>query len=549
MYFHNVLSPSHIQQENHNKLHVSSVEAKKSNTDKLQIGIPANDPINYSHTLAVSKQLQTLNIKTPQTNSIYFPELAQEQRKSQSILKRRPFDLERKIKIKDLKIIQDSSNILKVEIKKDLENLNEKKNKETPSNIQNINNINSNYGNNNNNFQLSLSKSSKQLLPSLDIKKAKQKPKKESQVQSESEAKSPQPEESEKQSAKNLLSLAYASQKGQSSIINKVNQDRLVIRKKLCGIDNLYLIAVADGHGINGHLVSKHIKKILAQVVEFEDKRLVQQRFSEKLLSSIFGLAEEDRQVFQTLVKQLLSKVFNNVNKQIESQKSFDIQMSGSTLVVAIVSPQFIITGNCGDSRCIVINIDGSIAIQTSDHKPNRPDEKQRIEHQYRGRVRRQGELNPLYRGHTDLNEQPYRVWAKDLDMPGLAMSRSIGDQMAKNLGVIAEPEVQIYEYSPDQQPYAIALASDGIWDVIESKDFSDMMHKIQIEGAGEQEPQSKQSEIGCKDYVNQIVKNAHQMWVDEGQPQTPAAKKVTPEVDDITLVLGIFKRNFHNQQ
>jgi serine/threonine protein phosphatase PrpC len=39
-------------------------------------------------------------------------------------------------------------------------------------------------------------------------------------------------------------------------------------------MENLYLMAVADGHGVNGHLVSKHIKKILASVLEFEDKRL-----------------------------------------------------------------------------------------------------------------------------------------------------------------------------------------------------------------------------------------------------------------------------------
>lgn len=117
--------------------------------------------------------------------------------------------------------------------------------------------------------------------------------------------------------------------------------------------------------------------------------------------------------------------------------------MSGSTLVLAVVSPNFIITGNCGDSRCIVINTNGSIAISTLDHKPNRSDEKQRIEQQFRGRVKRQGELNPLYRANqNDLNDQPYRVWARELDLPGLAMSRSIGDQMAKTLGVIADPEV-----------------------------------------------------------------------------------------------------------
>lgn len=45
-------------------------------------------------------------------------------------------------------------------------------------------------------------------------------------------------------------------------------------------------------------------------------------------------------------------------------------------------------------------------------------------------------------------------------------MSRSIGDEMAKFLGVIPDPDIQIFEYN-DERPLALVLASDGIWDVI----------------------------------------------------------------------------------
>lgn len=47
----------------------------------------------------------------------------------------------------------------------------------------------------------------------------------------------------------------------------------------------------------------------------------------------------------------------------------------------------------------------------------------------------------------SDSQGGPYRVWQRDVDMPGLAMSRSIGDIMAKQLGVIAEPDIQFYHY------------------------------------------------------------------------------------------------------
>lgn len=40
------------------------------------------------------------------------------------------------------------------------------------------------------------------------------------------------------------------------------------------------------------------------------------------------------------------------------------------------------------------------------------------------------------------------RVFAHYIDLPGLAMSRSIGDLMAKDLGVIADPELSVFEIS-----------------------------------------------------------------------------------------------------
>jgi len=41
---------------------------------------------------------------------------------------------------------------------------------------------------------------------------------------------------------------------------NKVNQDSLVIKSNLAE-KNLNLYAVADGHGVNGHLVSQYLVK------------------------------------------------------------------------------------------------------------------------------------------------------------------------------------------------------------------------------------------------------------------------------------------------
>jgi hypothetical protein len=45
----------------------------------------------------------------------------------------------------------------------------------------------------------------------------------------------------------------------------------------------------------------------------------------------------------------------------------------------------------------------------------------------------------------TDENYEyigPPRVWLKNEEIPGLAMSRSFGDQVAASVGILAEPGI-----------------------------------------------------------------------------------------------------------
>jgi len=64
----------------------------------------------------------------------------------------------------------------------------------------------------------------------------------------------------------------------------------------------------------------------------------------------------------------------------------------------------------------------------------------------------------------------PYRVWEMNSNIPGLSMSRSIGDQIAKSLGVIATPIVTEMDIDPKHDNF-IVVASDGIWDTMDNDD------------------------------------------------------------------------------
>ena len=49
--------------------------------------------------------------------------------------------------------------------------------------------------------------------------------------------------------------------------------------------------------------------------------------------------------------------------------------------------------------------------------------------------------------------------------MPGLAMSRSIGDGLAHKYGVIPDPEIK--KYTLVDQDKIIVIASDGVWEFL----------------------------------------------------------------------------------
>jgi serine/threonine protein phosphatase PrpC len=60
-------------------------------------------------------------------------------------------------------------------------------------------------------------------------------------------------------------------------------------------------------------------------------------------------------------------------------------------------------------------------------------------------------------------------VWLKNEDIPGLAMTRSFGDQIAASVGVLSEPEITEWKFTNDDK--FLVLASDGVWEFIESEE------------------------------------------------------------------------------
>ncbi|CAN6341782.1 unnamed protein product [Urochloa humidicola] len=127
-----------------------------------------------------------------------------------------------------------------------------------------------------------------------------------------------------------------------------------------------------------------------------------------------------------------------------ERQKPARCDHAGSTALVAVVGPTTVVVASAGDSRAVLSR--GGVAIPLSvDHKPDRPDELERIK-AAGGRV---------------------IFWDGARVLGVLAMSRAIGDGYLKPF-VTAEPEVTVTERTEDDE--CLIVASDGLWDVVSNE-------------------------------------------------------------------------------
>ena len=74
----------------------------------------------------------------------------------------------------------------------------------------------------------------------------------------------------------------------------------------------------------------------------------------------------------------------------------------------------------------------------------------------------------------------PYRVWMKGRDYPGLAMSRSIGDLKAKEIGVIPDPGIM--EYDLCESSKYIIIGSDGVFEFLNNESVKNIAKKYYLD-------------------------------------------------------------------
>ncbi|CAF2105160.1 hypothetical protein HID58_079059 [Brassica napus] len=242
-----------------------------------------------------------------------------------------------------------------------------------------------------------------------------------------------------------------------------VNQDSMIVWQDFMSKDMTFC-GVFDGHGPNGHLVSRKVRESLpVRLLSFMHSIQSKQNGSTSKSDSQEA-SEEDK--LKLLWEEAFLKSFNAMDKELRSHPNVECFCSGSTAVTVIKQGSHLFMGNIGDSRAILGSKDSNdsmVAVQlTVDLKPDLPREEERIK-QCKGRV-------------FALEDEPEvpRVWLPFDNAPGLAMARAFGDFCVKDYGVISIPDFS-HRLLTDRDQF-IVLASDGVWDVLSNEEVVEVV-------------------------------------------------------------------------
>lgn len=191
------------------------------------------------------------------------------------------------------------------------------------------------------------------------------------------------------------------------------------------------------------------------------------------------------------------------------ADSNVNTDFSGLSISLCVIFEARIIAASVGNCRSIVAiqdTNDSLVPIQlTNDHLPDVEAECKRI-------LSKGGRIFPVVYDAGQRGKN--RVWLSHVDLPGLAITRSIGDTIATTVGVISNPEFTIHNIE-NASRYLI-VATDGIWNMMTNKELIDILSSM----------------TNVSQAANAIVSESYTRWLHREQV-----------ADDITICVVKFTR------
>jgi len=215
---------------------------------------------------------------------------------------------------------------------------------------------------------------------------------------------------------------------------------------------NTHFFAVYDGAGPRGYEVAQKAESVMREYLERSEKRLLTMK------------RDEDCQKF-------LREGFKSVQEALEAMKlDYQHTKSGSCCTSILICGNTAHVANIGNCRTVLCTSkkDGSNrSIDLSqDHTLDNLKERERC-------IRAGSKLSAAPPSAKTQVLGPERIWYNE-EGPGTIVTRMLGSN--KN-GVIPDPDFSSFEIQLSDK--FIVLGSDGIWDVLKSREVCDMIDLI----------------------------------------------------------------------
>ena len=284
----------------------------------------------------------------------------------------------------------------------------------------------------------------------------------------------------------------------------RINQDALVSITNINKVRDFNIFGILDGHGPDGQKIS-----------EFASEYIPSQITNHPEIKSL----SDPEEIYLKLKDnncQIITDAYLSCDEQLKNVE-YDAYNSGCTCTLVIHIGNHIICSNVGDSKGIVaydeqVGQDEELNyLETAElnliYRPEVLEE--------RNRILMSGGIVEKMKDEYGEPMGPYRVWARGKNFPGLALSRSIGDLLGKNIGVIPDPG--ILEYDLSESTKFIAICSDGVWVYLNDEIVKNYGKSFYLDN-------------NASGFCHYIVNQSVSEW-----------EKVGPNVDDISVVVIFF--------
>jgi len=295
---------------------------------------------------------------------------------------------------------------------------------------------------------------------------------------------------------------AYLSQRGYyPDDAHKPNQDSYSVTHDFVGESTDAFFGVYDGHGRDGDGCSQFVRDQLPGMVAKAINRVKNKESAKRNIPQ--GEDPPPLELSKEQIQNACLKAHLECNRNMHRAHHLDDSLSGTTSISGYIHGRRnrITVCNVGDSRAILgytakpneasNGSSGLKAVPLSrDQTPYRRDERVRIRatgarilslDQIEGLEPIEDEddmADDLELGEElDEGGDPPRVWSPHGEYPGTAFTRSLGDAIAEELGVFAEPEMLTRELTKDDK--ILVLASDGVFEFLTNQSVIDICAKF----------------------------------------------------------------------